>query len=201
MSEKTVKDLQRSMSSYAQLMQAKNCHTLKRIDLRNNGINGLDVEPLANLLVASPSLLTLNLSFNELGNKGASTLIEGLKKNGHLIRLELNGNNISEAIQDEIDGMLRVNGKKNPETEFVSSRAGTATNFNTQKFERVVYAQQGLDLGNTGFRPQPMAEAERFLDEERTRGIVTHERMAKQVDDMMMKDLRGAQLIKELESK
>lgn len=159
------------------------------------------MEPLANLLVASPSLSVLNLSFNELGNKGASTLMEGLKKNSRLVRLELNGNNISDAIQEEIEDHLRRNAKNNAETEFVSSRNATASNFNTQRLERVAFAQPGLDQGLTGIRPQPMAEAERYLSEERTRGIVTQERMAKQVDDLMMKDLRGAQLIKELESK
>ena len=182
--------------------QAKNCHTLKRIDLRNNGINGLDIEPLANLLIASQSLNSLNLSFNELGNKGASTLIEGLKKNSHLIRIELNGNNISDAIQEEIDAMLRQNAKKNVEADYSMSRNATGSNFNTQKFERVVYGNQGeLDLGPTGARPRQMAEAERYLSDERTRGIVTQEKLAKQVDNLMMKDLRGAQLVKELESK
>lgn len=46
-----------------------------------------------------------------------------------------------------------------------------------------------------------VAEAERYLHDERSRGIVTQERLGKQVDDLVMKDLKGASLIRELEGK
>lgn len=173
---------------------------MKRVDLRNNSINGLDVEPLAGLFVANQSINSMNLSFNELGNKGASTLIDGLKKNNHLIRLDLNGNNVSDAIQEEIDGLLRQNGKNNTDSAYMSSRMNTGSQFNTQKFERAVYTQD-QELVTAGRQSNPMADAERYLSDERTRGISAQERLSKQVDDLTMKDLRGAQLVKEVESK
>lgn len=71
--------------------------------MRNNSINGIDIEPLARLISENQSINSINLAFNEIGNKGASTLLDGLKKNSHVIRLDLNGNNIGDGIQMEID--------------------------------------------------------------------------------------------------
>lgn len=155
----------------------------------------MDVEPLASLLIANQSINTLNLSFNEIGNKGASSLIEGLQKNNHLIRLDLNGNNVSESITEEIDGLLRRNGKNNPDIALTSNRQQSAIDINTQRFDRQVYVDQSATRHPTA------ADAERYMIDERNRGLATNDRLARQVDDLTMKDLRGAQLVKDVESK
>lgn len=68
--------------------------------------------------------------------------------------------------------------------------------FNTQKFANTIgQAAHPLAGANSTI------EAEKFLNEERTRNITVQEKLAKHVDDLMVKDLRGASLIRELEAK
>lgn len=71
------------------------------------------------------------------------------------------------------------------------------SSFNTQKFERQIYNDNQI-TGNKNFS---MVEAEKYLNDERVKGIKNQEILAKQVDDMMIKDLKGASLVRDLESK
>jgi len=83
----------------------------------------------------------------------------------------------------------------------------TFSNFNTQRFEGG--QRPPTEIGNLtrimdatgGIGANSMIEAERYLNEERNRAINSQEKLSKQVDDLMMKDLKGAQLIRDLESK
>ncbi len=99
---------------------------------------------------------------------------------------------------------MRNNAKQTPESVHVTSRHNTYSSFNTQRFERVIHPPNinPADLAPT-LEPNrhSVAEAERYIHDERTRGILTQERLSKQVDDLVMKDLKGAQLIRELEGK
>ena len=70
--------------------------------------------------------------------------------------------------------------------------------FNNQRFERQVFDPNPASAGNRNFS---IAEAERYLNDERVRGINVQEKLAKQVDDMMIKDMKGATLIRDLEAK
>lgn len=70
--------------------------------------------------------------------------------------------------------------------------------FNNQRFERQVFDPNPSAFGNKNFS---IAEAEKYLNDERVRGITVQEKLAKQVDDMLVKDLKGATLIRDLEAK
>jgi hypothetical protein len=57
------------------------------------------------------------------------------------------------------------------------------------------------NTSQTGSNKYGVAFSEYVLNDERRRGIETKEAMVKQIEDLMSKDLKGATLIRELESK
>lgn len=69
--------------------------------------------------------------------------------------------------------------------------------------------QGGMTIGGafmpntsqTGSNKYGVAFSEKVLNDERRRGIETREVMSKQIEDLMAKDLKGATLVRELESK
>ena len=58
------------------------------------------------------NLKSIDLRWNELGNKGGKFLLEAIKDNESIVNLEINGNNISDNIRDEIFKILGRNRDK-----------------------------------------------------------------------------------------
>jgi hypothetical protein len=57
---------------------------------------------LSNILRSNKHLVSLDLRWNELTDKGARHILNGLKDNPNLCYLELNGNNVSNEILHEV---------------------------------------------------------------------------------------------------
>lgn len=183
--------------------------------MRNNSINGLDVEPLARLIEETKSLNEINLSFNSLGNKGGNLIANSLKNNKTIFSMNVAGNNISETIVSDIDNCLRANSKLVDynkierggvqESDYMAQTLNMRRGFGVgdRKGNGAIdedykggEGRRVVDMNTNG-----IAFAETVLNEERRRGIETREVMANQIDDLMKKDLQGAQIVRELESK
>ena len=147
-------------------------------------------------------------------------ILDALRHNKNIFQMNVAGNSISEPIVNDIDNCLRANSK----LVNVPTDAGHAPGFLHQTAE----IRRGLGLGpndNLTRRRQPAPEpiirdegtrirsgvknlnphgipfTEAILNEERRRGIETREVMAKRIDELMKKDLEGAHIIRELETK
>lgn len=183
---------------------------MRSLDLRNNSINGLDVEPLARLIEETKSLNEINLSFNSLGNKGANLVLDSLKRNKTIFSLNLAGNNADESIVSEIDNCLKANSKLVDYRDFSSTRK-EGSNSRQKYLGETLGVRRGLGVavqedyrageGRRVMNTNGVAFAETVLNEERRRGMETREVMANQIDDLMKKDLKGAQIVRELETK
>ena len=182
---------------------------MRTVNLSYNSINGLDIEPLAKLIDETSSINELNLGFNDIGNKGAGMILHSLRNNKSLFSMNLAGNKVSETLTTDIDNCLRANSKLK----------GTIADIEGYTIKDTLEIRRGLGIGRrpngaidedyqTGdsrrvvnFDTNGIAFAETVLNEERRRGMETREVMAGQIDELMKKDLQGAQIIKELESK
>ena len=89
--------------------------SLRKLDLRNNSITGVEADTLAKILKSSQSLVMIDLRWNALGNKGAKILYDAVKNSPWILKLDLNGNTISEEILREIDAEIEMHNKANPQ--------------------------------------------------------------------------------------
>ena len=88
--------------------------SLNHLDLRNNRITTNDANLIGNLIKVSKSLISLDLRWNELGNIGAKTILTSMRENNIIQALELTGNNISEDLLRDLQGLLDRNRQKYP---------------------------------------------------------------------------------------
>ena len=88
--------------------------SLTKLDLRNNSISGVEADTLAKAQKSSQSQALIDLRWNTLGNKGAKILYEAMKACPWVLKLDQNGNTISEEILREIDAEIEMHNKANP---------------------------------------------------------------------------------------
>jgi Ran GTPase-activating protein (RanGAP) involved in mRNA processing and transport len=94
------------------ILQSKTSTALHRLDLRSNNITCTGAMPLQGLLLGTPSLRTLILSDNDLGDHGIMALSRALQqqsKTAQLQILDVNGNTITPVGASALGTMLRVN--------------------------------------------------------------------------------------------
>ena len=72
--------------------------SIQGIDLRNNDIRQDCAHSLANIIKDSVSLQHLDLRWNELGNEGARIMIPAIKSKKGKLKVELDGNSVSEEL-------------------------------------------------------------------------------------------------------
>lgn len=77
--------------------------SIQCIDLRNNELRAECAASLANVIKDSISLEILDLRWNELGNEGARVIIPAIKSKRGKLRVELDGNSISEELLASIE--------------------------------------------------------------------------------------------------
>ncbi|XP_069460656.1 leucine-rich repeat-containing protein 71 isoform X1 [Ambystoma mexicanum] len=74
--------------------------TITNLVLRNNKIDdeaaSLIGETLSNVKITNKALVSLNLSYNHIGDKGAGSIAEGLRRNRTLLWLDLSHNQIQD---------------------------------------------------------------------------------------------------------
>jgi Ran GTPase-activating protein (RanGAP) involved in mRNA processing and transport len=87
----------------------KNDPTLSSLDLRNNSIGDAGATDLANALRVNTTLNSLDLGWNNIGAAGAKDLANALRVNKTLNSLVLSFNNIGAAGAKDLANALRVN--------------------------------------------------------------------------------------------
>lgn len=103
------------MNSLVKLV--RNTPTLENIDLKNNRIDHVTVEPICELIRLNLSWLkVLDLRWNELGELGGRALLGALSQNTFIKTLELGNNRISEATLMAITEYLLAANRKNVES-------------------------------------------------------------------------------------
>jgi len=83
--------------------------SLQFLDLRSNKIGPNCADVLIDFISGNTGLVTLDLSWNELGNHFGLQVTEAIGKNGTLLKLVLNGNGIDQAYLDQIEAKLAKN--------------------------------------------------------------------------------------------
>jgi hypothetical protein len=83
--------------------------SLKKLDLSNNNIGDKGLNVLATVLKVNKSIIDLNLSNNNIGDKGASEIAEALKQTKSIDTIDLSNNNIGYIGASKIVESLRQN--------------------------------------------------------------------------------------------
>lgn len=129
-------DMGKDSSGQIQLAEyAKIARSLRKLDLRNNGISGQDTDSIGKVIRDCKTLVYIDLRWNALGNKGGKILLDAIQTNNSLLKVEQNGNTISDDILTQIGIELEEhikqdpNGLRNYEDIFMKTVGGTSANF------------------------------------------------------------------------
>lgn len=85
--------------------------TIKKLDLSFNNIKNKGAEYLSKALAQNNSIISLNLSFNKIKNKGGCALAKALQDNSCLEELNLKENGIKSKAAEILNNMCRTNTK------------------------------------------------------------------------------------------
>ena len=86
-----------------------NDETLITLDISNNNIGNIGASALASALKVNKILVTLNISNNNIGNIGATALAGALKVNKKLITLDISNNNIGDIGASDLGDAVKFN--------------------------------------------------------------------------------------------
>ncbi len=90
----------------------KSIETIKKLDLRGNGVRNKGATGLALAIKSHPSIFWLDLSDNHISLHGAIALLEAVMSNRNVLHLDLSGNPIDFELLATIDLALKQNQKK-----------------------------------------------------------------------------------------